>query len=226
MKTQNPQDLSREQHFMEMAIQAIRLNAIHHRVLAVRSDFEQAHAMIPVAGKAVVRTMHFSKALLRIAAVMLILIGSAAIYKYETVNGESVFNRQFTGYELNSLRGEEKPDLQAFTFREANWLDVVAINYLAPVKTNKSCFLAGMAQMELKKYPEALELFQTVLANNKDESFHDDAEYYTALGYLASHQSGRALELINQIKANPDHKYYFLVRNMSALDLKIIGMKK
>jgi hypothetical protein len=226
MKTQNLQDPNREQRFIELAINTIRLNAIDNRVHSVRLDFERIHEMMAIPAKAVVRTMSFSKFALRIAAVLFILISSATVYKYVTVNSLSLYNKQFKGYELGTTRGGTKPDLQDFTYQTANWLDVIAINNLAPVKTNKSRFLAGMAQMELKKYAAAIELFQEVLANNTDDRFRDDAEYYTALGYLASHQTEPALVLINQIRAKPDHKYYFLVRNMSPLDLKIIGIKK
>ncbi len=158
--------------------------------------------------------------------VLVIVLGSASVYKYASVNSDSLFNKQFRSYELGATRGETKPDLQAFSYQNANWLDVVAANNMAPVQANKSRFLAGMAQMELKQYSAALELFNGVLANTKDDSYRDDAEYYAALGYLANHESKQALELINQIKTNPDHKYYYLVRNMSSLDLKIVAIKK
>lgn len=97
---------------------------------------------------------------------------------------------------------------------------------MAPVKTNKSRFLAGVAEMELKQYPAAVELFQSIMDNKTDDSFHDEAQYYAALAYLANHQTYQALELINQIKANPEHKYYPLAHNMSLIDLKIMELKK
>ena len=58
-----------------------------------------------------------------------------------------------------------------------------------------------------------------------DDSFREDAEYYGALAYLANHNVKQALELINQIKANPDHKYYPMVQYISTVDLKIIELK-
>ena len=212
MKTNNPQNPARELSFNVMTFNALCMNAL-----------QRAH-LNPA--KRTFRVINYRKLALRLAMVVLIVFSAVFVYKYATVDALSVYNKQFTSYELGITRGGSKPDLQNFTYLNENWLDVVAINNLAPVKTNKSRFLAGMAQMELKKYASALELFQEVLSNSKDESFRDDAEYYAALGYLAIHETAPALELIHQIKANPDHKYYFLVRNISPLDLKIIGIKK
>jgi hypothetical protein len=226
MENMKPKDANREELYKQLAIRTIRLYGIENTVRTIRSNFKHAPEFTIIPSQAIVRTMNFSKAMLRIAAVIIILISSATVYKYTSVNSLSMYNKQFTSYELRITRGETKRDLQAFTYQNENWLDVIAINNLAPVKTNKSRFLAGMAQLELKQYPAALELFKEVLANKTDDSFHEDAEYYSSLGFLADHQAKRALEMINQIRANPDHKYYFLVRNMSPLDLKIIEIKK
>jgi tetratricopeptide (TPR) repeat protein len=157
--------------------------------------------------------------------VLVLLVGSATVYKYASVNTQSIYNQHFTAYELNNTRGGSMPDVQTYSYQNANWQDVIAMNNLALVKTNKSRFLAGMAEMELKQYRKAAKLFQAVLANKTDESFRDDAEYYSALAYMASNQGAKALELINQIKANPEHKYYPMAQQISSIDLKVIELK-
>ena len=226
MENINRPSLTREKLFIELAINTICINAIENKVRAVRSGYEEMTKMSAMPQGAIVRTMNFSKVSMRIAAALLILISSATVYKYVSVNSQSFYNRHFTAYELGTTRGESKPDLQAFTYQDANWLDVIAMNNTAPVKTNKSRFLAGVAEMELKQYPAAVELFQAIITNKTDDSFRDEAEYYSALAFLANHQNAQAMDLIHQIKANPEHKYYPVVKNMSTVDLKIIELKK
>jgi tetratricopeptide (TPR) repeat protein len=225
METMNQNTRNHEELYLALAINTIRLNAINNKVQTVRLSFEQGQKMNAEPVKGIVRTMSFSKMAMRIAAVLFILVSSAVVYKYGSVNMLSLYNQHFTAYELGTTRGESNPDVQVFSYQNANWQDVVAINNMALIKTNKSLFLAGMSEMELKQYPKAAELFRTVLANKMDESFREDAEYYSALAFLANHEGKQALKMINQIKANPDHKYYPLVLKISAVDLKIIELK-
>ena len=93
-------------------------------------------------------------------------------------------------------------------------------------QTNKSAFLTALAKMGLKQFPDAVQLFQVVLANKTDESFHDEADYFLALAYLADHQEQKGLNKIAQINANPNHTYYPLIHQIPALDMKIIELKK
>jgi thioredoxin-like negative regulator of GroEL len=103
---------------------------------------------------------------------------------------------------------------------------VIALNSEATSMTNKSRFLAAMAEMELKQFPQALNLLETILANKSDESFRDEAEYYMALAYLGNHEGQKAAGIIAQIKANPNQTYYPLVAEISGISLKIIELKK
>ena len=215
MDTMKQHTPNREDLFLNLAIETISLNAIENKVRTVRSGFQT-----------IIRTMNFPRIALRVAAVIIVFVSSATIYKYASVSALSLYNKQFVNYELGTTRGDTKPDLLDFSYKTANWLDVIAINKMSIVNKNKSNFLAGMAEMELKHYPAAVKLFHAVIANKADDGFRDDAEYYAALAYLANHQVGQASALITDIKGNPDHKYYLLALNISPIDLKIIKIKK
>ena len=64
---------------------------------------------------------------LRIAAVLILLIGSASIYKYISTNDQSVYNKLFVNYELTNTRGEQSRENEAEAYKSGNWNEVVHI---------------------------------------------------------------------------------------------------
>jgi len=84
-----------------------------------------------------------------------------------------------------------------------------------------------MARMQQKEYYEAISLLKTLIQYNqgKEPYFEDEAEYYLAMNYLATGQAARAVELFDQIKADPRHVYYSRVEEMGKLDLGILRIK-
>ena len=57
------------------------------------------------ASPAILRNMY--KISLRVAAVIALFFCLASIYKYSSVNNQSFYNKQFSGYELSNSRGQE-----------------------------------------------------------------------------------------------------------------------
>jgi hypothetical protein len=223
MKSANHLIQASETHYMQLAIDTIRLNAITNSVKAVRANMEQVKVQ---PAQAVVRTMTPYKMALRIAAVVIIMISSATIYKYASVNTQSLYNREFAGYDLGTTRGANAQDALTDAYRNMHWKQVVAIQSAETIQTNKSRFLAGMAEMQLKRFPEAVMLFKGVLKYSDDESFRDEAEYYLALAHLAGQEKSEGLQMLAKIKASPSHTYYPLVARIPVIDLKIIELKK
>ena len=164
---------------------------------------------------------------MRIAAVLLLFLVSAVVYKYLSVNNESVYDRQFSGYELGTLRGPGAQDGQSEAYRNKNWKEVVADYNAENSPTRKSVFLAAMAQMELAHFPQAVTLFEKILnADAGNDSFREEAEYYGALAYLRTHQAGKGIAMLARIKADSSHTYSPLAAKLSAIDMKIIELKK
>jgi tetratricopeptide (TPR) repeat protein len=96
------------------------------------------------------------------------------------------------------------------------------------MKNNKSYFLAGMADMELKNQAAAVPLFEQIIANNRQSGenyFQDEAEYYLAMAYLGSNAPAKAIVLLRKIKGDKDHLYNRVVNEMSWLDLNIVEYK-
>jgi len=217
---------AREFGYLKLAVETVRRDAIQARVSAVRQSVENNAAPTVKPQGAILRRLYTGS--LRIAAVLLLLLVSVAVYKYISVNNESVYNRQFSGYELGTLRGPGAHDGQSEAYRNKNWNEVVADYNAENNPTRKSVFLAAMAQMELAHFPQAVALFEKILnsADGGDDSFREEAEYYGALAYLRNHQADKGIAMLARIKADTSHTYWPLAAKFSAIDMKIIELKK
>jgi hypothetical protein len=93
---------------------------------------------------------------LRVAAIFILVAGISFMYKYVTVSSQSVFEKQFNGYELSTTRGQEKADQVAEAYRNKNWKEVISNYQSETVPSNKSRFLAAMAEMQVNQFPRAI----------------------------------------------------------------------
>jgi hypothetical protein len=212
-----------EWQYLNLAVETIQLDSISEKVMAVRNSFRNNMTTTAKPEQAIVHTMF--KISMRIAAILIVLISCAVFYKYASVNDQSVYNKQFTGYELSNVRGQETQNMEVEAYRNKNWNEVVSIYNNQNDKSNRSIFLAAMSQMELKHFPQAVALFENILKSD-DNSFREETEYYLSLAYLMNHQENKSILLLNKIKADTGHTYYPLSSKLSPIDLKIIELKK
>ena len=214
-----------ELQYLKLAIETVHLNAIGEKVSAVRKSQEIMRGSQNIPEKGIVRDMY--KTSLRIAAVLILLIGSATLYKYISVTNLSMYRKQFTGYELTNTRGTEVKDGETEAYLNRNWKEVITIFNAETDKSNKSRFLAAMAEMQLNNFRQAEVLFESILSNpSGDNSFQEEAEYYISLTYLMDHKENKCIQMLDKIKADTSHTYYPLVSKISSIDLKIIELKK
>jgi hypothetical protein len=85
-----------------------------------------------------------------------------------------------------------------------------------------------MADLELKKYDDAIGKFQHIIATNAlsgGDYYQDEAEFYLAMSWLGRGDANEAIPLLDKIKANKSHLYHDVVAKMSSLDLDIIQYK-
>ena len=90
-------------------------------------------------------------------------------------------------------------------------------------------FLAGMADLELKRYNDAIEHFEQVIAVNAQSGsdyFQDEAQYYLAISWLAKDKVNEALPILEKIRADKNHLYHDKVEQMSFLDLRLVQYKE
>jgi tetratricopeptide (TPR) repeat protein len=226
-RVKQDKDFAGELEYLRLAVDTVRQDALRQQVSAIRNSFENNQTVSQKPSGGIVRSIYRTS--LRVAAILILVAGISFMYKYLTVSSQSVFEKQFTGYELSTTRGQEKVDQVAEAYKNKNWKEVI-LNYQSEtVPSNKSRFLAAMAEMQEDHYPQAITVFESLLlANhtNGTDSFQDETEYYLSLAYLKNHEVDKAVQLINKIKADPGHRYYPVISNISSIDLKIIELKK
>jgi hypothetical protein len=209
--------------YLKLALDTVRLDAINGKVSAIRRSLESAKTTEKPA--AIVRSMY--KMSMRIAAIFILVIGVTALYKYVSVNDQSVYNKQFIGYELSNSRGQERRDAEVEAYQNKNWNEVVAVYSAEKNRSIKAVFLAAMAEMQLNHFPQAVTLFENILnTKSGDKAFREEAEYYVSLAYLMNHEENKGIQMLDKIKADTSHTYYPFASKISPIDLKIIELRR
>ncbi len=130
--------VAREYQYLRLAVDTVRRDAIQARVSAVRQSVESSPARTLRAEGSILRSLYTTS--LRIAAIVGLVLVSAIVYKYISVNSESVYKQQFSEYELGTLRGPQAQDSQSEAYRNKNWNEVVADYNAENNPTHKSVF--------------------------------------------------------------------------------------
>jgi hypothetical protein len=221
---------ARELEHLLFSVELIREAALMEQVIAVRAEHQAQAKVISIQKKedgAVIRS--FSRTFLRVAAAVLLFAGAGSVYKYSTTSTSSVYDQAFSSFELSTSRGNNNDGKLEQAYRNRNWKEVENIAGLEKEKDNKTSFLAGMAAMELKNYNKAIRFFNDVILENQHNAnplYQDEAEYYLAMADLAAHQPAAGIAILRKIRADKEHLFYKKASAISALDLKLLELKK
>jgi tetratricopeptide (TPR) repeat protein len=146
-----------------------------------------------------------------IAAGLLLLVGSFWAYNFFTLSPDKVFASAYSPYELVTVRdGNMAGTPVEKAFREKNYQEVLRIHDAGEDKTPIGEFLCGAAALEFNDNNKAIRCFKEVLELNKQNkkvALNDEAEYYLSLGLIRNKNYDEALDLLNKIKAEPNHLY-------------------
>ena len=239
------EEAAKEWAYLNLAVDAVKEAGLYQQVAAVRQTWEsqtlsedrrietttegqtQDHPPAENTSGGVVRNLY--RNMMRAAAVILVVIAGGAIFKYVRLSSSSLYSEYYASYELNTSRGAAGQDAidQAFTAR--NWTEVLSLSADAKNSSNKSEFLAGMADLELKKFDDAIAHFEQVIASNThsgQDYFEDEAEYYLAITWLAKRKVNEAMPILEKIRANKSHLYHDKVEKMSFSDLRLVQYKE
>lgn len=226
-------ETSQQWQQLRLAVDAVGQAGLYEKVSSVRAKWvsHQSDAAPVMQSKQRGATIHSIYRLsLRAAAVILVIGASAAIYKYTVTSSKGMYSDYYTSYDLSTSRGAATAqDEMEVAYKAKNWVAVDDAFKKKKVKDNKSYFLEGMADMEAKKYDEAIGMFQQVMAANNlagADYFEDEAEFYLAMAWLARNDVKEAMPLLDKIKADKTHLYHDVVVKMSSLDLRISAYKE
>jgi hypothetical protein len=223
--------------YLRLAVTAIREAGLNEQIKSVKKEFlaqKFGGTATATNGKAIVKSISGGRVVpmyrkaMRVAAMLLVLGGAATLYKYSVTSPTGLYNRYYATYDLNASRSATAPDPIEQAYNNKNWMEVVALFNRETEKNHKSYFLAGMAELEMKRYLGAIEKFKLIMAENAQSGgdyFQDEAEYYLALSWLAVDQADKAIPILDKIKADKNHLYHSTVENMSTIDLHIVRYK-
>jgi len=219
-------EAAQEWHFIRTAVDAVQNAALYDQVSSVKKQW-LAQTSTARPNGAIVRTIY--RNVMRVAACVFLVAGGAALYKYTTATSSGLYEKYYSSYSLNASRGTERQDAIDQAYNNKEWKKVATLFTALKEKNNKSYFLAGIADLELKHPDDAIGKFQQIIAVNVQSGgdyFQDEAEYYLAMSWLAKNEPNEAMPLLEKIKANKDHLYHDKVMSMSFTDLKILEYKK
>ncbi|HVS96724.1 MAG TPA: hypothetical protein VHE54_09565 [Puia sp.] len=229
-------EAAQEWQYLGLAVEAVKAEGLHAQVASVRAAWKAEDAGLRIAAvpetvppaKATVHRL-YKKYGLRAAACVLIVASSAFLYKYLSVSSQSLYDRYYSTYELNTSRGagDERPVVKAYDAKD--WSAVLSIAGSAKNKDNQAEFLSGIADLQLKKYDDAISHFEQIIAVNTiggTDYYQDEAEYYLAISWLAMHKVNEAMPILEKIRSDAHHQYHEKVAKMSFFDLRLAQFKE
>lgn len=249
------EDTAKEWLYLQLAVDSIQDAGLREQVATVRKQWETQTAAtreaqataIPEALTAtqdqptsattdqttadspggVVRNLY--RNMMRVAACAVLVAGGACIFKYVRLSSSSLYSEYYTSYEINTSRGNASQDAIEKAYIAKNWSEVLALFSPGKDRSNKTDFLAGLADLELKKFDDAIAHFEQIIASNSHSGgdyFEDEAEYYLAISWLAKDKVNEAMPILEKIRANKDHLYHDKVEKMSFTDLRLVQYKE
>jgi len=207
-KLQNDPGFREEYKRLELSRDFIKLQGLEARVALIHQEMmlelksgseKESAAVIPM----------FSK-VMRIAAILLLVVGATAIYQYTQLSSLSIFEKNYTGYVLSEQRGEATGSALAKAYRDGDMSAVTVLfqNLQQPASTDY--FYAGNAYLQLNNPQEAIRQFLQLVAVNKTTNppvFEDDTDYFLAMAYLKNGQLKEAESLFEKIHNTSGHRY-------------------
>ena len=204
----NNQSLREELENLQLAREAARRFGLKSKINDIHS--EMMHEMkADKPERARVRRM-FIQTGLRVAAVLIVLVGLSALYQYFTTSPEKLFSENYQPYIIHEMRGESGNSPLQEKYRTGKMDSVIQeFNSLSAPKPEEY-ILAGIAFLENNQPEKAIKAFQELIQKNtesKTDYFEDDAEYYLAMSYLKNREPEKALPILEKIQADPRHPY-------------------
>ena len=245
------EDTAREWLYLQLAVDTVQDAGLHEQVATIRKQWEAVatttmEAQANTAPESLTATQDQSttstsdqtnggvvrnlyRNMMRVAACAVLVAGGACIFKYVRLSSSSLYSEYYTSYELNTTRGNTSQDAIEKAYTAKNWPGVLALFSPGKDRSNKTDFLAGLADLELKRFDDAIAHFEQIIASNSHSGgdyFEDEAEYYLAISWLAKDKVNEAMPILEKIRANKDHLYHDKVQKMSFTDLRLVQYKE
>jgi tetratricopeptide (TPR) repeat protein len=160
---------------------------------------------------------------LRIAAVLIVLVGLSALYQYFTTSPEKLFSENYQPYVVHEMRGDADDSRIKYKYKAGNMDSVILMFYSLKAPKPEEYILTGIAFLESNQPDKAIKTFRELIQKNVDSGtdyFEDDAEYYLAMSYLRNREPEKALPILDKIQADSRDPYNSRISKWFLLKVK------
>ena len=160
---------------------------------------------------------------LRIAAVLIVLLGASALYQYLTVTPDKLFAESFSPYQTHNLRDGSNQSALKSAYLKGEADSVILLFHAGKSLQPEDYLMAGITFLEINQPAKAIDLFNSMIQKNsisKTDQFEDDAEYYLAESYLQNNEPEKAIPIFEKIQADHKHAYNSRVSRWFMLKLR------
>jgi tetratricopeptide (TPR) repeat protein len=207
LRIKEDNNLQKELDNLKISLEAIRSYGLHQKVRLIHAPMIKE--LIPVPH--IERTYNFIKNTLRIAATVVIILGSMLLYQYITLSSQSLYRNNIQAYTLPENRGNENKSILEKQYKLAHYSTVAGLFQQLQTKTIRDYFIAGNAYLQQNNSTESMKCFLSVQEINKRHQSHlyeDDIEYYLAMSYLQHNEPVKAFPIFEKIHADKNHLYH------------------
>jgi len=204
----NDQSLREELENLQLARDAARRYGLKSKINDIHSEMMQELKENKPARARVIKM--FIQTGLRVAAVVIVLVGLSALYQYFKTSPEKLFSENYQTYTIHEMRGESANSRLQEKYRMGKMDSVILEFNSLSVPKPEEYILAGIAFLENNQPEKAIKTLQELIQKNidsKTDYFEDDAEYYLAMSYLKNREPEKALPILEKIQADPRHPY-------------------
>ncbi|MCC6287635.1 MAG: hypothetical protein IT249_07100 [Chitinophagaceae bacterium] len=223
----NNADLQEEYEYMRMAVESVKIAALHKQVGNIAEAYKEGKNNTTVTNSkpAKVRSMGFYA--MRAAAAIVVVSASYIAIQYATITPDKLYASAFEDYNPSITRGVSKGTDIEQLYKMGNWDGVLSA--VSNESLPKEKFLAGVSALQLNKADVAADYFNQVIETNKtlsEKPYTQESEFYLALALIRLQNYDAAKKLVNTIKANPEHAYYNQAKKISTFKTTLLSFKK
>lgn len=219
----NNSEMAEEFDRLQTARSAVRRLGLQQHIASVHAEMmPQFKTSSPA------KVFSMSRFVMRVAAAVVFLVIGTAAFQYFTVSTDSLYNEKYAAFTVPVTRDGASSEKIVEAYRAANYTEVLKQFQLIAQPETRDQFYAGMASLELKFYPGAVQFFKNTIESNRVSGtpiFQEDAEYYLALSYLKTNEIPKALPIFQKIYDTPQHLYHDKVSTLYLLQLKMASWK-
>jgi hypothetical protein len=211
---------------LRMAVEAVDLYGVRNRVSTIhREAIAQASPRLNGKGR-VVPMRRIVRYTMAVAASILVIFLCVQGYQFYQLSSQRLYEDAYVAYELSPSRGggAELTNLEKH-YSENRYDEVLKEaaqrnGQLSPRET----FVTALASLRQNDTPSAIRWLQEL--NVPASGYQPDAEFYLALSYLKQKEHGKALQLMEKIRAVEKHPYRDHVSASLIRKTKMLAWKK